>query len=221
MESDRISSLLDSLLAHIVSYLPIEDSIKTSVLSKRWELVWLNASVLDLKKSVFPPDNNKVPEMVMNKFLKFNRRLHMHTFKVKYDDHNICTFQYLVWIDIMINRGIQHLDVETNNSHDHIHYMPKNIYKSKTLVCLKLTNVGITDNHQELVVSLPCLKIMYLEDIFLDKDGPLITEKLILGCPVLEDLNLLRGQYLDDDVQNLPLLRVKSQTLKIFRLTFN
>ncbi|KAL7240389.1 hypothetical protein ACSBR2_006106 [Camellia fascicularis] len=38
---DRISMLPDSLLIHILSFLPIiEDTIKTHVLSKRWQYLW-------------------------------------------------------------------------------------------------------------------------------------------------------------------------------------
>ncbi|KAF3485596.1 hypothetical protein F2Q69_00055392 [Brassica cretica] len=89
--------------------------------------------------------------------------------------------------------------------------MPLDVYKSKTLVSLKLVNVGLLK--PEFVVSLPCLKIMHLEDIqYSDDDGSLIIQKLVSGCPVLEDLTLCRS--FDD---KLPVaLRVMSQTLKRF-----
>ncbi|KAL6990964.1 hypothetical protein U1Q18_009084 [Sarracenia purpurea var. burkii] len=37
---DRIGSLPDSLLVHILSFLPIEDAIRTEILSKRWNSLW-------------------------------------------------------------------------------------------------------------------------------------------------------------------------------------
>lgn len=45
--------------------------------------------------------------------------------------------------------------------------------------------------------------------------GRLFSEKLISGCQVLEELNLVRYQYSSEET-----LRVRSQTLKIFCLTF-
>lgn len=79
-----------------------------------------------------------------------------------------------------------------------------------------LVIVGITN--PEFVVSLPSLKIMHLEDVWYF-DDPLIIEKVISGCPVLEDLVLIRPiDFCDLDV--LQFLRVRSQTLKSFHLTF-
>lgn len=37
---DRTSSLPDPLLCHILSFLPTEDAITTSFLSKRWQHLW-------------------------------------------------------------------------------------------------------------------------------------------------------------------------------------
>jgi len=124
----------------------------------------------------------------------------------------------LEWIATAVDRGVQHLDAENKNPVIIKEFMPKKIYKSKTLVSLKLANVGIM-KHQELVVSLPCLKIMHLKNVYYD-DGPSkITEKLLLGCPVLEEFTMVRGNYFDYE-ESQSILRVRSQTLKIFCLTF-
>ncbi|CAL9241882.1 unnamed protein product [Arabidopsis halleri] len=121
------------------------------------------------------------------------------------------------WIATAVDSGIQHLDFETKNPLLLKDLMPMNIYKSKTLVSLKLVCVEL--ENPKIVVSLPCLKIMHLEKIWYGYDGPLVVEKLISGCPVLEDLTVVRIH--DKDIQAMPLLHVRSLTLKIFRLMFN
>ena len=47
---DIISSLPNSLLTHILSFLPIRDSVSTSILSSRWRPLWTLIPVLDLNQ---------------------------------------------------------------------------------------------------------------------------------------------------------------------------
>lgn len=50
---DRISYLPDSILCHILSFVPTKLAAITSVLSKRWEQVWLSVLALYFDQEAF------------------------------------------------------------------------------------------------------------------------------------------------------------------------
>jgi hypothetical protein len=55
-----LGSLPDEVLRHILSFLPTEDAVRTSVLSKRWELLWVSIPNLDFER--YTSDNRKLVE---------------------------------------------------------------------------------------------------------------------------------------------------------------
>ncbi|KAL0664255.1 hypothetical protein Bca4012_101093 [Brassica carinata] len=208
--SDRLSALPDTLIIQILLYLPTKDSIKTNFLSKRFKDLWLQVPGLEL--------HSHEPAAIKNfiaTFLQINRGSRLQRFKITYNGRNVCLHGTSEFIAGVINRGVQQLDVGSGTLKRPLtnDLVPVNIYKSNTLVSLKLANVGM-QNPPEFGVSLPCLKTMHLEDI-ITKD-PLIVEKLISGCPVLEDLTVFR--VFDD---NVPVLRVRSLSLKRFCVKFS
>ncbi|RID57245.1 hypothetical protein BRARA_F00637, partial [Brassica rapa] len=175
---DCISEMPDSLLTHILSYLPTKDTVRTSVLSKSWRFVWLEVtSELDL---------NAVD------FLRYEDSSSL--FKIKYDDSplrikrkrgsdyskkvNNTGKRVMEWIAEAVHRGVEHLDVVNKiTSRRAIDFMPKYLYVSKTLVSLSLVNVGLEDPKFELD------NVCYMGD-----DALVIMERLISGSPVLKTL---------------------------------
>jgi hypothetical protein len=51
--ADRISDLSDSILCHILSFLPTKFAATTSVLSNRWKPLWHSVLTLDLDDETF------------------------------------------------------------------------------------------------------------------------------------------------------------------------
>ncbi|CAN7096550.1 unnamed protein product, partial [Brassica rapa subsp. narinosa] len=180
-------------------------------LSKRWENVWLSVPCLDfdLHSSVVPYHDNQMLFTFLDKLLNFSPELSLLKVKVKCRDMMIDGFMELLGTVIR-----QHLDGESSTDYidDYtnsvtlpcVEFMPMNIYTSKTLVCLKLTSSGLRDPG---VVFMPCLKFMHLEQV----KRRVHLAKLISGCPVLEELTLLR-----DPEDRYKALLVRTRSLKRF-----
>ncbi|XP_078178621.1 putative F-box/LRR-repeat protein At3g18150 [Carex rostrata] len=89
---DIISDLPDSLLAHILSFLPTEEAVCTCILSKRWMNVWISLPILVFDDHKCREDNLTKEEFQKrgDKFIRFlcgvisNREINstLDTFKV-------------------------------------------------------------------------------------------------------------------------------------------
>ena len=175
--------------------------------------MWLSVPCLDfdLHSSVVPYHDNQMLFTFLDKLLNFSPELSLLKVKVKCRDMMIDGFMELLGTVIR-----QHLDGESSTDYidDYtnsvtlpcVEFMPMNIYTSKTLVCLKLTSSGLRDPG---VVFMPCLKFMHLEQV----KRRVHLAKLISGCPVLEELTLLR-----DPEDRYKALLVRTRSLKRFRV---
>ncbi|CAA7013748.1 unnamed protein product [Microthlaspi erraticum] len=202
-----INALPDSLLTQILLWLPTKVSARTSVLSSRWRNLWLHVPGLELDFSNFL----SLPRGGINNLVDRFMESRLQKLKIKYFDCNASLYRISKLIATVVSRGVEHLAVESSpRFRDTSSFMPLDIYKSKTLVSLKLAYVGM--ENPGFVISLPCLRSMHLESIIYSNGDPLIIENLISGCAVLEDLEVCWGG--SDD--NLLVLRVRSQSLKRF-----
>ncbi|KAJ4884105.1 putative F-box/FBD/LRR-repeat protein [Raphanus sativus] len=210
--SHGLSALPDTLLTQILLCLPTKDSVKTSLLSKRFRNLWLEVPGLELHS--LDSSNPRAINNFIDRFLEINRESRLQKFNINYDECSVYLFRISELITEVIKRGVQKLDVVgTVRYWPHTkELMPVDIYKSNTLVSLKLANVRMAS--PEFVVSMPCLKTMHLEAII--TQDPLFIEKLLSGCPVLEDLTVFR--VFND---NVPVLRVRSHCLKRFCVKFS
>ncbi|XP_072989780.1 F-box/LRR-repeat protein At3g26922-like [Typha latifolia] len=64
MATDRISGLPDGILHHVLSFLPLDGAVRTSVLSSRWRRLWCSNPVLRFKFSFDESDNRDVASIV-------------------------------------------------------------------------------------------------------------------------------------------------------------
>ncbi|XP_057440063.1 FBD-associated F-box protein At5g38590-like [Lotus japonicus] len=200
---DRISDLPDEVLCDILSFLPTQEAVKTSVLSKRWRHLWTSVPALDFDDQTCLKD---VPISYFERIVHTTilaRDVHqpITSFRLKYDassydykrsDYNRSNADLNVWVNTATRCGIQNLDIEIFP----LNYMIRLrscILSCKTLVVLKLSGLSLNVSSS---VELPSLKTLHLTNV--EFVGLQYLIKLISGCPMLEDLETV---WLDYDLE--------------------
>ncbi|AES98831.2 F-box/RNI/FBD-like domain protein [Medicago truncatula] len=155
---DIISSLPDEILSHILSLLPTKLAFSTTILSKRWHPLYRSLTSLDL-------DDEAVADT--NSFLRFHRSVDK--------DYNLEG-----WIERANQHPVEHIEI---CSPFHLIPLGLGIFRFSTLVILELVYLEFPGN---ISVNLPSLKTLHLNDVhFKNKKN---FDKLVYGCPILEDL---------------------------------
>ncbi|KEH15851.1 F-box/RNI/FBD-like domain protein, partial [Medicago truncatula] len=173
---DRISALPDSLLYHILSFLPMKDTAATTVLSKRWKPLFLSQLILNFEDNPFP--NPSQFRRFLNSFIaERDNNLPILSFNLK------CRFRYFKYditkfVTNVVQRGVQNLSIDLL-FHGRV---PTCVLTTKTLAVLKLKRLTFDVPH----VHLPSLKVLHLEHVTFGY-FEYIT-KLLSGCPILNEL---------------------------------
>jgi len=185
---DRISSLPDSILCYILSFLPTKQAVATSVLSKRWKPIWFLVPSLDFNFKDFNFDRVYFHDSVHSFLFSCDSdqalgRLRIECFPPKHLKR---------WRDPPIS--IQTLFEAVTRGRcrlEHLYFnldyqlIVPSVFSCKTLVVLKLVKVMV---HNISFADLPSLKILGLYSVCFvnDQDCP----HLFSSCPNLEDLTM-------------------------------
>ncbi|KAL5074268.1 hypothetical protein RYX36_013252 [Vicia faba] len=174
-QKDRISPLPDSILHHILSFLPIKDAAVTTLLSKRWKPLYLSQFLLHFDDKTFPHalsfrhffysffSHRDTSLPILSLHLKCRHRLYPKT-----------DFRYFV--SSALRRRVQNLTIDLRHSFS-------SPITAKSLLVLKLRMLTFDKTP---LVYLPSLKLLHLENVtFLNHE---YLCKLLFGCPFLEQL---------------------------------
>ncbi|KAL9145906.1 hypothetical protein ABFS82_13G075300 [Erythranthe guttata] len=173
---DRLSDLPDSVLTHILSFLPTNLSVRTSILGQRWRFLWAYVPTLD-----FHDENQEI----INRVMLLRRVQTINTFRLHF--YLDCSaYQLETWFTFAIMRGVQKLDLSLAYEEDTVSGLPGCIFTCETLVDLSLYYCGGIPASG--AVCLPRLKILRLISVQYEADESL--PHLLSGCPVLEDLEI-------------------------------
>ncbi|KAI9108044.1 hypothetical protein K1719_020917 [Acacia pycnantha] len=191
--SDRISSLPDSLLHHILSFLPTREVVATSLLSKRWRPLWHSMHTFDFEdRAIYSLDffiqfvdavllmaDSKPIEKFRLKCLRFYVQQKGKSFEYK----RVPPTRINVWISTVIHRKVEHFEL-CSDYNEYI-VVPSSIFNCSTIRVLKLDGVRVNIPSS---VRLPSLKVMHLVKVKLPDYECLAN--LLSGCAFLEELVL-------------------------------
>ncbi|KAG7538682.1 F-box domain [Arabidopsis suecica] len=197
---DRISGLPDELLVKIISFVPTNVAVSTSILSKRWQSLWKWVPKLECDCS----------EPALWDFVRKNLPLRARIIEILYLKFRYESFQpddFIFWVEFAVSHCLRELCIDYYDYYAQTDLLfSRNLYTCKSLVTLKLEGLGIlVDVPRD--VCLPSLKTLQLRVAYSKEDS---LRLLLSYCPVLEDLVI----ELNDENNNVKALVVIVPTLQ-------
>lgn len=187
---DTISTLPDTILCQILSFLQTKECVATSILSKRWNHLWLSVSTLFFDQTVKDQiTSDKFSDFVYSILLPRDATLPIKSFhlNVSYRYDRPCPIISITkWVNFVVQRRVEYLYLRVNSLVARYPELPIAILTCKTLVVLKLNRFCMKEGYS---VALPSLKTLRLKNISFPKLRDFML--FLTGCPVLEDLHLL------------------------------
>ncbi|KAJ3687351.1 hypothetical protein LUZ61_016515 [Rhynchospora tenuis] len=182
---DRISILPDHVLHHILSFLPLKQAGRTSILSRRWRHVWASLKGLTFYK-------DELAKFGLESFINYvNAAL---PYRAKQDFHIFKTFLFSTsptdlatstrWITHAVNNDVRvlYLIIQGGNV-----ILPRPVLTSQSLEELGLFSFPSVKIITPSIISLSRLRILSLQRMEINSA---FFEKIISGCTRVENLNL-------------------------------
>ncbi|CAJ1957794.1 unnamed protein product [Sphenostylis stenocarpa] len=197
---DIISKLHESILGHILSFLPSMEAVHTSVLSKRWVDVWKSITGLQFNDSLHCFGKNKMNKQNFERFVNWVL-LHLANSSIKIFSLCLTCYQYdstlvSTWISSIFERGIKNLHIQYS---DEVNFPSHSLFSCSSLVQLVLQMKCTLS--VPIFASLPNLKILNISGIKLVSESSTYSEDLILNFPNLKVLEARGCEWLT--IQNI------------------
>lgn len=197
--ADRISTLPDDVLRHMLSFLSTKEAVRTCILAKRWRKTWASVPVLkfDLEEfltNITDLDDDEIRKEAEDKFEKLvngvlaNREpSHLDMFQYEWCIDEYSSEKSLEWLDqvALLMPRIVSVFIYRENAFD----MPDLLIFSSAH--LQELDLSLYANDKTPIrpkeIDLPSLKYLELRSVDLDDD---FARKLFSGCRALKNLYL-------------------------------
>ncbi|XP_060967097.1 FBD-associated F-box protein At5g56370-like [Cannabis sativa] len=218
-EEDRISKLPNFVIIHILSFLPTKDVVRTCLLSKRWKLMWYFVPKLSFSNT----ENHFQEEFFhfVDKCLE-HRNIVRHfvpesmvtSFELKMYFYDRSLVDRLdKWLAFAVDNKLQKINlclgIESKDNQFYYYRLPKTlVLNAKHLTSLELSYLELDSRYSFSFPSLKSLSLLYVQ--LADSD---VVEKLLLGSPSLESLQLCRLRPYPDH------LHIHNSSIKFLQIT--
>ncbi|GAU39378.1 hypothetical protein TSUD_370360 [Trifolium subterraneum] len=186
-DTDRLNSLPESLLFHIMSFLPTRTSVTTvSLVSRRWSNLWKHLQAFAFYHYFENMEMFERFEYFVNSVLSLRRSLDIRKFELWIEaEHSGNNIQYDCvekWILAAIGPQLEDLCIR-------LHGLRKNLPPSFLMNCTNLVSLTLRGDIKVEVkhssVHFPLLKRLELGERIVDSDVAFLS-----GCPKLETLDI-------------------------------
>ncbi|XVF70567.1 hypothetical protein PTKIN_Ptkin11bG0172300 [Pterospermum kingtungense] len=190
---DRISSLPDDILLHIFSFLRTADTIRTSLLSKRFQKLWRLILLDCCDREYCPHQFEKFMEKALTNHENLPRvqKFRLQCFNYKYTVTTVSR-----WINSAVTASVsnlQELDISVHRSGQRFK-LPCSVFSCQKLKFLRLAG-HIIVSEIPTGVLFPCLKTLEFESICIESDINQFNKLFSTACPVLE-ISLIKDFHL-------------------------
>lgn len=205
---DRISSLPEPLLHHILSYLPTQNVVQTCILSKKWAHLWCSVPYLNFnmeshqsttqgKNHLHSKFSKFIDSVLIRRYGSNVESFRLHTSDDDDDDEeSIDMTSMSSWIIFALRHNVQVLDLEYDS--DKLpHAIGRSLFMSTSLKELRLDFQSFTEDFEVFpipevpnLVLLPSLTILFLKGLEV-KNGDKLSQ-MLSSCPSLHTLSIVR-----------------------------
>ena len=216
-DMDKISPLPDELLLKVLLLLPTKVAASTSILSKRWEFLWMWLPKLAYDDSM-DEHNSLLYFITLN--MPQHRAPVIESLRLSFSygyKGSVTREDIRMWVAIAVTRFLRELSLDLTFEVNPTK-LPSSLYTCKSLVILKLEEGILVDVPR--TTCLPSLKTLLLHGVtYADQKS---LHRLLSSCPVLEDLFVKHNGCESEHLKTFSVIVPSLQrlTLKICRGSF-